>query len=378
MIRWSLLAVVALAATGCHGEERVSHAQPSVPVVAARIGAVQETLALAGRVGPAAGTQTKLAFSIPGAVRSVDVRLGDRVEAGAPLAQLDATSYSLAARQADADASAASAGATAARVDRVSVKLRVDQAELERQQRLFHAGISALRDVQAAEATLAADRADSQAARAGIAQAQAQAASAGARAASANYDVARATLRAPHEGIVVAIFAQPGDAIDATTPVVAIAPAQQRTVTLDVPVSDVTRVSSGDAVRVRAGDRTWSGTVDGVATAVDPATGLAVMSVEGVPAGVAAGTPVDATVVVGQVRGLVIPAGAVIEDPATGKTLAFVQTRDKHGALSFEARQVTIDARNDAFVRVTSGLRAGDKVATRGAIDLLAPSSGGD
>lgn len=369
-------AVVILA--GCHGEETVMHAQPSVPVVAARIASVQQTVALAGRVGPAAGTQTKLAFSIAGTVQSIDVRLGDRVDAGAPLARLDPMSYSLAAQEASADASAAAAGAVSARVDRVSVKLRVDQAELERQQRLYRAGISALRDVEAAQATLAADRADAQSARAQIDQAQAQAASAGARAASANYDVARTTLRAPHEGVVVGIFAQSGDAVDAMTPVVAIAPAQQRTVTLDVPVTDVTRIASGDSVTMHAGALTWSGRVSGVATAVDPATGLAVMSVDGVPSGVAAGTPVDATVVVGAARGLVIPAGAVIEDPQTGRTLTFVQTHDKTGALTFEARTVTIDARNEAFVRVTSGLKPGERVAARGAIDLLAPASGGD
>ncbi|HEY1975862.1 MAG TPA: HlyD family efflux transporter periplasmic adaptor subunit [Candidatus Baltobacteraceae bacterium] len=375
----SLPIVMALAVAGCHGERPVTHFQPTVRVVAARLGSLQQTLALAGRVGPAAGTQTKLEFSVPGTVRSIDVRLGDRVAAGTALAQLDPTSYSLAAQQAGADASAAIAGAAAARVDRVSVKLNADRAELERQRHLYRAGISALRDVQGAEATLAADRADSQAARAQIAQAQAQAASANARAASATYDVARTTLRAPHEGIVVAIFAQPGDAVDTTTPVVAIAPAEQHSATLDVPVSDVARVTAGDAVTMRAGTLTWSGRVSGVATAVDPATGLAVMSVDGIPSGVAAGTPVDATVVVGSVRGLIVPADAIVEDPQSGKTLAFVQGHDKNGATIFEPRTVTIDARNDSFVRVTSGLRAGERVAERGTIDLLAPpNSGGD
>ena len=374
--RFSL--IFALLAAGCHAEQPPSQSPPQVPVAVVRLGAVQQTLALAGRVGPAAGTQTKLAFSIAGTVRSIDARLGDRVDAGTPLARLDPTSYALAAQQAGADASAASAASAAAQVDRVSVKLRVDQAELERQRRLYHAGISALRDVQATEATLAADRADAQTANAQIAQAQAQAVSAGARAASANFDVERTTLRAPHDGIVVAIFAQPGDAVDATTPIVAIAPSQQRTVTLDLPVNDVARVRAGDSVRLTAGDTSWGGRVSGVATAVDPATGLAVMTVDGVPSGIAAGTPVDATVVVGAARGLLIPAQAVIEDPQSGRTLAFVQTRDKNGATTFEARTVTIDARNEAFVRVASGLRPGERVAARGAIDLLAPPSGGE
>lgn len=374
----SLPFVAALLLAACHAEEPVSHVRPAVPAVTARIGSVQQTLTLAGRVGPAAGTQTKLAFSIAGTVQAIDVHLGELVGSGVALAQLDPTSYSLTSQQANADASAADAGAAAARVDRVSVKRNADRAELERQQRLYHAGISSLRDVQAAETTLATDRADSQTARVDIVQAQAQAASAKARAASASYDVARTTLRAPHEGIVVGIFAQPGDTVDATTPVVAIAPKEQRTTTLDIPVSEVARVAAGDAVTMRAGTLTWSGRVSGVATAVDPATGLAIMSVDGVPSGVAAGTPVDATVVVGSARGLIVPASAIIEDPQSGETLAFVQTQDKSGVTTFKARTVTIDARNEAFVRITSGLRPGERVAARGAIDLLAPASGGD
>ncbi len=370
------LAVLVLAA--CYHEQPVSTAQPAVPTVVVRQGTIVQTIALAGRIGPPAGTQTKLAFAIPGTVQSIDVHLGDRVDAGTALAHLDATAYALAARQANADSSAAVAGAAGARVDRVTVKLRVDQAELQRQQRLYRAGISALRDVQAAQGTVAADRADAQSADAQIAQTQAQAAAAGARAASADYDVERTVLRAPHAGIVVAIYAQPGDAADVTTPVVAIASAQQSTATLDVPVSDVTRITSGDRATLRAGTETWYGRVSGIATAVDPATGLAVISVDGVPNGIASGTPVDATVDVGRARGLVVPLTATVEDPQTGRTLAFVQTRDKKGETSFQARAITVDARNDAFVRVLSGLRPGERVAARGAIDLLAPPGAGD
>ncbi|MBV8155945.1 MAG: efflux RND transporter periplasmic adaptor subunit [Candidatus Eremiobacteraeota bacterium] len=370
------LSVFVLAA--CHAEAPVTHVQPSVPLAVARQGSVEQTVALAGRVGPAAGTQTKLSFAVAGTVASIDARLGDRVDAGTPLARLDATSYALAAQQASADARAAAAGAAAARVDRVSVKLGVDRAELQRQERLYRAGIASLRDVQAAQATVAADSADSAGARAQVLQSQAQTQSAVARAQSANYDVARTTLRAPASGIVVGIFAQAGDEVDPTRPVVALAPAEQRAATLDAGVNDVARIAAGDPVHVRAGNRRWEGRVTGVGSAVDPATGLAVVEVDGVPSGIPAGTPIDATVVVGMVRGIVIPAGAVIEDPQTGDTLVFVQTRDKSGNTTFVQRTVTIDGRSASMARVVSGLHAGERVASQGAIDLLAPQEGGD
>jgi multidrug efflux pump subunit AcrA (membrane-fusion protein) len=369
-VGWWLLARRESPQTGSAG--------PGIPLAIVREGYVERTVALSGRVGPAAGTQTKLSFSVPGTVRSVDVRLGQHVDSGTLLAQIDATTYSLAAQQAGADAQAAAAGAAVAAVDRVSVKLRVDQSELQRQQRLYEAGVVALRDVQAAQAAVAADRAESQGARSQLLAAQAQARSASAHAASATYELSRTALRAPVAGVVTGIFVQPGDAVDSTIAAVALTPEFGHVATLDVPVNDVANIAAGDMVRARANGRRFSARVAGVAPAVNPATGLAVIDIRGVPEGLPAGTPVDATVVVGRVRGLLVPHGAVVEDPQNGNTLVFVQTRAADGTERFVSRIVTIDAQNDTNVRVIAGLRAGERVAAQGAIDLLAPSGGGD
>ena len=67
-------------------------ARPNIPLATAREATLERTLHLTGRVGPVAGTQSKLAFSVPGTLRSIDVRLGEHVAAGEPLAQLDSTS----------------------------------------------------------------------------------------------------------------------------------------------------------------------------------------------------------------------------------------------------------------------------------------------
>jgi RND family efflux transporter MFP subunit len=350
---------------------------PRIPLATVSEGFVERTVALSGRVGPAAGTQTKLAFSLAGTVRNVNVRLGERVDTGTPLAQIDSTGYALAAQQAGADAQAAAAAAAVAAIDRVSVKLRVDQAELSRQQRLYSGGVVALRDVQAAQAVVAADQAETQGAREQILAAQAQSRSAGAHAASASYDLSRTVLRAPTAGVVTGIFVQPGDSVDTTTPAVALTSETGHVATLDAPVNDVAKIAAGDVVRARANGRAFGAHVAGVAPAVNPATGLAVIDVNGVPSDLPAGTPVDAVIVVGGVRGLVVPRSAVVEDPENGNTLVFVQTRAADGTTRFVSRTVTIDAQNDSDVRVTAGLRAGERIAAQGGIDLLAPSGGG-
>jgi len=348
---------------------------PQVPLALVREGSVEQTIALVGRVGSPAGTQTKLAFPLSGSVQRVDVSLGERVEAGAPLAHLDATPYAIAAQQAQAEAAAARAGSAAASVDRTSVKLRVDEAELARQRRLYAAGVVALKDVQSAQGIVAADRAEASGAQAQRSQAQAQSQAATAHQASTAYDVERTTLRAPAAGVVVGIFVQAGQVVDPTTPVVALSSAAgQGSATLDIPVAEIGRVRPGDRVTLRYGGSTSQGRVTGIAPAVDPATGLAVLTVSGVAPGTAGGTPIDATVIVGAQRGLVVPRSAVIEDPQTGAHLVFVAERHADGTLHFGSRTVTVDAQDDRYARIASGLHVGERVASQGAIDLLAPS----
>lgn len=382
MKRWFRIALVAAAIVLIAAAWRIiffhpsaaePSAQPQVPLAVVREGSVRQTIALVGRVGPPAGTQTKLAFPVPGSVERVDVALGERVERGAPLAQLDATPYSLAAAQAQAESNAADAGAAVAGVDRTSVRLRVDEATLARQRRLYHAGVVALRDVEAAHATVASDRADVQSSRLQLSQAQAQSRAASLRADSTSYDVNRTMLRAPSAGVVVGIFVQPGQVVDPTTPAIAVASVVQGVATLDVPVAQLPRISVGDPVALHSDGARWAGRVAGIAPAVDPSTGLAILSVSGVPPGIAAGTPLDATVTVGTLYGLVVPKDAVIEDPQTGARLVFVAQPKSGGGVRFGSRTITIGAQDDQFARITSGLRAGERVASEGAIDLLAP-----
>jgi RND family efflux transporter MFP subunit len=353
-------------------------ARPQVPVAAVRVETLENVLHVIGRVGPVAGTQKRLAFAVPGTVRSIDVRLGERVEAGETLAHLDPTPYAYAAQAAHADAAAASGGAALASVDRVSVKLRVDEADLRRQERLFSAGIVAQRDVAAAEATVAADRAEAQSAQDQRVSARAQSASAQARAGSSDYDLERTTLRAESAGVVAAIFVQPGEYVDAASSVLAMASTDAHSATLDIAVADIARLAPGDRVRARSGDSSWEGRVAGIAASVDPSTGLALASVGGVPEGVRAGTPVDADVVVGHSRGPVVPLAAVIEDPETGRELVFVQTRGAGGASVFAPREVRLGTQSGGLTIVVDGLRAGERVAAQGAIELLAPPAADD
>ncbi len=372
------IALASLAACGGHPAPTQS-AQPAVAIVTTSVGSYVETVSAVGRVGAPAGAESKLSFAESGILQSVDVSIGQRVSAGQPLAQLDTSGLSLAAAQAQADAQAAGAAVQQAQIDRTSTKIAVDRAAVRREQSLYAAGVAALKDVQAAQAQLAADQAEAATSHTQVASAQAQAQSARDRAALAQRDYSNGTLRAPSDGVVTAIYKRPGEAVDTTTPVLAIGPGAAGEITLDVTSADAARVRTGDAVRFSIPGTTLrsTGRVAGVSPALDPGTQTAMVVVRGAPSGAPGGSAVQATIVIAHDRGLVIPQSAIVQDPQTGDTLVFVESRDRSGAVKFRERTVSVAQQNGSRALLASGLRPGERIAAQGGFALLAPAGGG-
>ncbi|HEY8298214.1 MAG TPA: efflux RND transporter periplasmic adaptor subunit [Candidatus Baltobacteraceae bacterium] len=349
-------------------------AAPQVALATARAGDFTERISAVGRVGAPAGAQTKVAFAVPGILQSVDVRVGEHVGAGQTLAQLNTRNLSLTAQQAQADAAAAAANAQAAAVDKLSTKIAVDRRTLERAQSLFAAGVGARKDIEAARAVLAADYADRNLNGAQRTAAAAQAQSASARSSLTQNDLANATLRAPSDGVVLAILKQPGESVDPTTPVIAIGPAAQAELTLNVSAGDAQRVRVGDPVSIAVPGTNLhaQGRVIGVTPAVDPTTQSATVVVSGVPPGSVAGSAVAATIIVGHSTGILLPQTAIVQDPQSGKTVVFLQKRGKNGDAQFVQTTVSV-VQSDGTTAEITGLNPGAQVAAQGAFALLAP-----
>ncbi|MBV9271213.1 MAG: efflux RND transporter periplasmic adaptor subunit, partial [Candidatus Eremiobacteraeota bacterium] len=320
------LAAIALAACSSAGKTQTTAAQPQVSLATAQFGTFERHVSAVGHVGVPGTSETKLSFPESGILSTVNVHVGDAVSAGEPLATLDTSGLSLVAQQAQADASSAAANAQQSAVDKTSAKIAMDEAALRRAESLYAAGVSAHKDVEAARAQLAADRAEAASASAGIRSANAQAVSANTRAAIAQRDLANATLRAPADGIVVAVLKRRGEAVDPTTPVVSIGPPSTNQTTLSLAPADVARVRVGNRVHVSVvgtqvqGD----GRVSGISPVLDPTTQTATVVVTGLPSGVAPGSYVQATIAVGTLRGVLVPQTAIVQDPQSGDTLVFV------------------------------------------------------
>jgi len=422
------------------GSSQPAAARPDVKTTVVKNGVFLVHVNAHGRVGPPPGSSAALTFAVAGRLTSVLVHVGDQVGPGQGLAQLDATPFELAVAQARGDAQAAAGsygGGSAAAVQSAEAKLAVakmnlqrllsgsavaqsdqitamaaarqadlkvhaDEQNLQRTKTLYGAGIAAARDVQAAQNQLAADLADAQAAhararaaragasgsvvqaRADYAQAQtdlliAQGGAMRAQAllAEAERNLANTTLRAPSDGIVVAILKHPGESVDTTTPVVQVGVSYSHAATLSVSATQARSIKVGDAVQlhISRSQQSFSGRVIAAVPVVDPTTQQATVVVNGVPAGAVAGDAVDASIVTDSRNGIIVPTSAIVQDPQTGDTLVFVAST-VNGQQQFTPRKVQVGPGDQTSTQIMSGLRGGELIAAEGAYDLLAPATG--
>jgi membrane fusion protein, heavy metal efflux system len=181
----------------------------------------------------------------------------------------------------------------------------------------------------------------------------------------------QAVIRAPISGTVVEKLINPGQLLQAgTTPTFTIADVASMWVTANVFDTDLPFVRKGERATITtdAGPYPVPGVVDYVAELVDPNTkATSVRILVPNPTGV---LKRDMFVRVqiqadAQQSGFLIPTSAVLRDE---QNLPFVFVEQPSGG--FNRRQVTLGARvRDAF-QVLTGLSAGDKVVTEGALFL--------
>lgn len=225
-------------------------------------------------------TEIDIATRLPGRVEALLVREGDFVTAGQPLAkmQLDTLQAQRAEaeagrRQAEHAATAAEAQVVLRQSDVVAVKAQVAQREAEldaakrrfaRSETLSREGAASVQEldddrarVRGAEAALAATRAQVAAAEAAVAAAQAQVI--GARssvdAAAATItrieaDITDSELRAPRDGRVQFLVAQPGEVLGGGGRVLNLVDLSDVYMTFFVPEAIAGRVALGADVRI--------------------------------------------------------------------------------------------------------------------------------
>ncbi|MDB5914978.1 MAG: putative periplasmic linker protein [Ramlibacter sp.] len=243
---WALVLATAALVLGCSRPEAPPEPVRAVKVITIGASGMQSGAEFSGEVKPR--LESRLGFRVGGKIVRRQAELGQHVNAGAVLAQLDPQDFRLATDSARAQVASAQtnrdlAGADYKRYLTLREQNFISGAELERRE-------TALKAAQAQ-----------------LEQAQAQLSSQG--------NQARYTdLIADVSGVVTAVEAEPGQVVSPGTPVVRIAADGPRDVLFSVPEDKVVLLRPGSEVTVKlwASNAQVAGRIREVAASADPVT----------------------------------------------------------------------------------------------------------
>jgi len=204
-----------------------------------------------------------LTSEVAGTVRSLSVRLGDRVEKGAVLASVDAFTYRTRVEELEAEIAVGQA-----QVEQAGVQARNLESELARKKPLLARQLITEREIEDLQSRIAAASHAEQIARASVDRSQARARSAGG-------DLADTRIRAPFAGVISERHVDVGTYVGPTQALFSLVDDINVYFRLRVPERDSGQVKVGTAVTLRVealGGQELTGTVARVAPALDTAT----------------------------------------------------------------------------------------------------------
>jgi len=339
-----LALTLAVAQTAC--EDAPAEAADAPPPTAVRVERVRAepitpTLRVPGIVE--ADARIELAFRVTGFIERFHADEGDRVAAGDVLAELDAG---------DLEREVRAARAALARV-------RAKAVEAERA--FARARELSERDTGSREAH---DRAASE-----HAMAQAELAEARVRLETAEDRLAKATLRAPVDGLVEARLAEPHEVASERTPVLVLTQLDRVTVRASVPDAHFGTLRVGAPVRVHSPTRPapLEAAIRRVGVAADADTRTVPFEVElaNAEGSLIPELVVEVEIPLGETSPqILVPLGAVLRDAET-RPFCFAVADGERGPAA-ERRPVRIGAVHGNRVAVLEGLAPGDRIVVRG------------
>jgi membrane fusion protein (multidrug efflux system) len=301
-------------------------------------GTIRRVVAATGLVKPETGAE--LVVTAPQAARIAEMPkgVGERVRRGDLLVR-----FEIPALEADA---------AARRSDAVRAQARLTQAKanFERLQGLFERGIAARKELEDARRELT----DAQA---GVSESQTSQSAAGRLA-------ARATVRAPFDGVVAERAHNPGDLVESSAEVLLrLLDPSRLQAEAAVPLDQLAGIAVGNPARVRgSGGQVFAAQVIARPAAVDPTTSAANVRLAFTRGtSLPAGAPVQVEIDGEEHRGVVVaPAAAIVQEGAQ----SFVFSIDGQSHAHRVPVQIGIAA--GQRVEVLSGLTAGSRVIVQG------------
>lgn len=335
----SLLLVMMLFVSGCGNDnEKVTESAQAVSVTEVQKMDLVQNVSYPGIVR--GHNEVTIMAKVPARVTDVYVKPGDHVSAGQVLLSLDSTDYQASVQQAAAAVSVASVGLNTAR------------SNYERNKALYEAGAVSAAVWESAQRGL-------ESAQAGVQQAQAAYQ-------MVQNQIGNCAITSPINGVVGSINLSLGETASLAAPAAVVSDSSDLEVEVMVNENDVTYIKEGSEVDVvvkAAGLNKIKGKVDSIATVADSVKRNFAVIVslpnqgDKIRSGMFAELSIDT---ISKTNVLCLPINAVI--PQSGSSVVY--TIDKNN----KARPIDVQTgiKNDRYVEITKGLKAGQKVILKG------------
>ncbi|WP_223646623.1 efflux RND transporter periplasmic adaptor subunit [Corallococcus sp. EGB] len=337
MTKTVLGAALVAGAAGCSGKTEAKAPPPprEVQVVALAPHEVRDTGEYLGSL--LSRQSVSVLPQVNGYIRKILVKPGQKVEAGAPLIEVDARQETAALDSAQAQQSSS------------AVELELAKRTLARTESLNREGLASVQELERAQAAVKAAEAAARAAGATVAQRQVQ----------LQFHV----VRAPFAGTMGDVLVRVGDYVSATTTLTSVAQADVLEVSVSVPAFRARSLKPDTQLELldQQGRVILTSTVFYVAPQTDPRTQLVeVKAAFRNTVGLRPSELLRARLVYSTRDALQIPALAVVRQ--SGQPFAMVVEK-KDGKTLVERRPVALGQLGDMSYVVEGGLKQGDLVA---------------
>ncbi len=333
---WLLLATTALALTACGGPGKKAAENGSAAVAApTTVLAPNTTTVYSESPGNVVAAHiARIASRLSGYVRSLDVDVGDHVDAGQLLLTIDNRAVEAQVAQARAALSRARAAYADADFNYTRYSNLYKEQAVSRQQ------------YESVKRNYTASQASVSAARAGLAQAESQR--------------AYAQVRAPFAGVITARSVEQGDLATPGKPLLELQAPGSLEVHSQITNNAYAALTVGDKIQVRSGGAVLTATVIQLSPAADPATETHLLKAS-LPSGskLEPGEFVRVLVAVSKRKALFVPASAIVK--RVGIPAVFVVDKSDRAHL----RMVRLGEKHNGRVEILSGLTAGERIVTQ-------------
>ena len=341
-----LLAAIGMAASGCGKQEPPAQVVRPVQLAPVVIGAMAETAVFAGEVKPR--HETDLAFRIGGKIVERRVDVGALVKKGQVLARLDPADVALQAQAAEATVAAARTESDFARAEHLRYQNLyrqkfVSESALDGKQ---NAMLAALARLQQAQANLAVNR----------------------------NQTGYATLIAPDDGVITSVTAESGQVVASAQAVMKLARTDEREVAIAVPENRIGELKGARRINVvllANSGRPFTGRVREISPTVDPVTRTFSVRVAVPDADATLSWGMTANVVAvaaGAAQNALIPLTSIYHEP-DGKPAVWVYDAN---ARNVSLRAVELGPYREDGVVITRGLNNGEWIVAAG-VNKLQP-----